>query len=97
MSRERKITRTIEETKITVLTLNVVTAEPIYKDFYTTEKETDNNKILKKLKKMHDTDEIKLVSVVETETKTAVYEMSESDFIKYGTIRVDAEQTKQSN
>lgn len=87
MSRERKITRTIEETKITVLALNVVTAEPMYKDFYTTEKETDHNKILKKLKKMHETEEVKLVSIIETESKTAVYEMSESDFIKYGTIR----------
>lgn len=97
MSRERKITRKIEETKITVLTLNVVTAEPIYKDFYTTEKETDNNKILKKLKKMHDTDEIKLVSIVETETKTAVYEMSESDFIKYGTMRKETGADNESN
>ena len=97
MSRERKITRTIEETKITVLCLNVVTAEPIYKDFYTTEKETDRNKTLKKLKKLHETDELKLVTIVETETKTAVYEMSESDFIKYGKMRKETGEDNDSN
>ena len=97
MSRQRKITRTIEETKITVLALNVETAEPSYIECYTTDKETDENKMLKKLKKVYETDELKLVKITETETHTAVYEMSEIDFIKYGTMRKETGAEDESN
>ena len=83
MARTRVVTRTIVGTEYTVMTVNTVAgAVGTTKYTLTGEKYTDD-KALKKLQKMYDTDTEKVVSITGKESVDCIYGMLESDFVKY--------------
>lgn len=80
MARERMVTRTIETATVTVLCIDTETAEPMNR---TVEMPVikDEAKMLKAIRKAHETDTFKIVSIVSTEIHKALYGMSEAEFI----------------
>lgn len=85
MSRERMVTRTINITEVSVICLEVSTAEVTIKNY-------DMNGIfteveaLKALKKKYETNNFKLVHVEKISMNELLYGMSEEDFIRFATI-----------
>lgn len=80
------VTRTKVVTVATVLALNTETAEPFN---YTQEVAGTfkaDDKLLKVVKSMNDTDEIVSVKIVSKEEKEVLYGMEEDVFIKHATI-----------
>ena len=86
MKKERIITRTIESHEFEVMCLNITTAEVTINTYTLGKGFTDP---LKTLKNIYETDETKLVSIVNETVSTKLYGMPESDFIKYATILPD--------
>ena len=83
MARTRVVTRTIVGTEYTVMTVNTVAgAVGTAKYTLTGEKYTDE-KALKKLQKLYDTETEKVVSITNKESVDCIYGMLESDFVKY--------------
>lgn len=80
MAKERMITRTIEVTTYSVMTLNIETAEPRVVDYKITG--TVNADPMKVLKDLYETESLKLVAITETVKETALYGMPEQDFIR---------------
>lgn len=84
MAKERMVTRTIEVTTYSVMTLNIETAEPLVVDYKITG--TVNVDPLKHLKKLYETDTLKLVAITGEERETALYGMTEQDFIRLAEV-----------
>lgn len=81
MARKPMITRTIMSTKATVLCLNVETAEPSNETFELARTYKDNDKLMKALKNQYETEDTKLVHIVDIEEVEKLYGMSETDFM----------------
>ena len=86
MARERMVTRTVMVTVAEVMCLNVTNAEVQINTYEMSGTYTDNNTLLKALKKVYETEELKLVSVQEVDEKEVLYGMKEVDFIRLATI-----------
>lgn len=87
MSRERMITRTINQTNATVMTVNVRTATVESAIFAVTgEVYEDKGELLKVIKAQYETDEVKVVDVIHWDTEQVLYGMPEIDFIKMARI-----------
>ena len=84
MAKERMITRTIEVTTYSVMTLDIETAEPRVIDYKITG--IVNTDPLKYLKKLHETETLKLVTITDEHRETALYGMTEQDFIILGDV-----------
>ena len=85
MSRERMITRTINETVVGIMCLNVETASVEIKEYHITGEYT-TDEALKKCKKLYETDELKLVHIDTMVTKELLYGMPEEEFMKYAVV-----------
>lgn len=84
MARESKITRTIQTTEATVLCLDVENSEPCNRTFVLPRTYKKDSEILKAVTKlMADEPGIKPVHVVDTEVKSTLYGMPESEFLKH--------------
>ena len=83
MARKPMVTRTLISTSVTVLCLNVETAEPTNELFNIARTFKDDDKLMKALKAEHETDDLKLVHIVHKEEVEKLYGMSETDFMKY--------------
>lgn len=81
MARERMVTRTVSETTVTVMCVNVTTAEMENK-VYTLGQVSNQSDALKVLKKLYETDTFKLVAVVSMDVTEQLYGMTEVEFIK---------------
>ena len=81
MARLPMVTRTIKTTKVNVMCLDVTKGEPFNKDVVLPRTYTDDNKLLKKVKDIVDTDDVKAVHIVKKEEIETMYGMSEQDFI----------------
>lgn len=81
MARKPMITRTIMSTKATVLCLNVETAEPTNETFDLARTYKDNDKLMKALKAQYETENTKLVHIVDVQEVEKLYGMSETDFM----------------
>lgn len=86
MARERMVTRTVELTIAEVMTLDTTTAEVRVIAYEIGGGLTDNNAILKAVKKLHETDTFKCVAVQSVSVKEILYGMSEVDFIKHAKV-----------
>lgn len=82
MARIPMITRTITITKATVMCLNVVQAEPYTQVVTLPRSYKDDNALLKDVKPIIETDEIKAVHIVAKEESEILYGMPENDFIE---------------
>ena len=80
MARERMVTRTVEVNTYSVMTCNVDTAEAGVMDFKCG-MIPQSVEPLKHLKKLYETDTLKLVAIVSRETETVLYGMPEKEFI----------------
>lgn len=91
MARRAIVTRTVSGTQVTVLGLNVETAEPENRTYvlsgtYTKVAEDktesfDEKKALKDVKKAYDTEDFKNVKIVDHQQVDKLYGMWEEDFI----------------
>lgn len=91
MARERMVTRTVTQTTAKVMCLDVTTAEVSINEYTIggTYKETD---MLKKFKKLFETDEFKLVNIESSKVEDVLLGMTEEDFIRYATVLLPREQ-----
>ena len=89
----KMITRTILGTKASVITVDTTNMTASTKDFTMGGEWTDNNKLLKALKKTYETDTQVLSAVVKTEKIEKLYGMSEELFMA-NAVELDAETRK---
>ena len=80
MARLRMVTRTIEVNTYSVMTCNIETAEARVMEFKCGIIPVSVDP-LKYLKKLYETDALKLVSIVSHETESILYGMPEDEFI----------------
>jgi hypothetical protein len=81
--RESFVTRTILGTKVTVLAMDTVSCEPSNVTYEIGGQHTNDEKLLNKVRKEHDTEDFKVVKVVSVEPFEKRYGMKESDFIAH--------------
>ena len=82
MARERMVTRTIIESKVTALVCDTESGVCTDK-VYTLSAVTEPEVALKQLRKLYNTDSTYIVKVKTVETSEVLYGMSEIDFIKH--------------
>lgn len=82
MARLPMVTRTITTTKVNVLCLDIEHAEPCNKVITIPRTYKDEETILKKVKPLLETESLKVVHVVGTETEEALYGMTEQEFVE---------------
>lgn len=83
MARTPSVTRTIQTTDITVMCVDVTTAEVSNKTLTLPRTFKDEEAMLKAVKKAGETDTCKFVQVVAHKVNEQLYGMTEADFIKY--------------
>lgn len=81
MARVRMVTRTIESTKVTAMTVNVATQEVKNEEFVIAQTFANAEKLLKAVKKQCETDEVKVVAIVSDEVQQKMYGMLETEFL----------------
>lgn len=81
MARRKLVTRTIVATVVTCLCMDVKTAEPVNATYRVVGKFTDDEKLLKEIRKNNETDEFKIVAVVDKEVSEQLYGLDENIFI----------------
>lgn len=86
MARQRMVTRTIETREIDVMCVNVETAEVKILTLTVGQDYNKSTDTLKMLRKHHETETVKIVSVVNEKVTTKLYGMLEQDFIKYAEV-----------
>lgn len=79
--RESMVTRTILGTKVTVLAMDTNTCEPTNVTYEIGGKHANDEKLMNKVRKEHDTEDFKVVKIVAVEPFEKRYGMKESDFI----------------
>lgn len=81
MARRAIVTRRIVGTEVSVLALDTVTAEPQTATYILPGSFSDKKKVLKAVQKVYDTDDFKIVTVVDSHPIRKLYGMWEEDFI----------------
>ena len=89
----KMITRTILGTKASVITVDTTSMTASTKDFTIGGEWTDNNKLLKALKKTYETDTMVLSAIVKAEKTEKLYGMTEELFMT-NAVELDAETRK---
>ena len=86
MARERMVTRTVEFTEAEVMCVNVNTVDVAIRHFIVTGTFENSEKLMKALKKAHETEEIKLVNLQESRVTEQLYGMPEELFIQMAQV-----------
>ena len=86
MARRKMVTRTITVTKVTCLCMNVNTAEPSNETFSIVGKFTDDEKLLKSIRKLYETVHDKIVAIVDKVETNELYGMDENEYIAHAHI-----------
>lgn len=84
--RKPMVTRTFIGMEVTVLALDVETAEPTNVTVTLSRVYKDSKKLMKAVEEVVNTDTLKAVHIVDSKEIETCYGMSENDFIKYATI-----------
>lgn len=84
--RESMVTRTIVGTKVTVLVMDTNTCEPSNVTYEIGGQHTNDEKLLNKVRKEHDTEDFKIVKILAVEPFEKRYGMKESDFIAHAAM-----------
>lgn len=90
------ITRTITRTEVNVMCLDVEKGEPINKDVTLARTFKDDEKLLKEVKKIIETDTIKAVHIVDKIEVETLYGMAEQEFIEHATVLPPREAKKEA-
>ena len=85
MARERMVTRTINETTVSIMALDVTTASVSIQKFKLSGTYTEDE-ALKACKKRYETDTLKLVHVDSMEETEILYGMPEDEFMKLAKV-----------
>lgn len=80
--RKPMVTRTILSTTVTALCVNPHTTEIFDQDFTLMGRNTDKDKVLKKVSKLYNTEDCKIVAIRVLKEVNELYGMDEADFIK---------------
>lgn len=96
MARTPMVTRTITLTRANVLCLNVTNAEPFNVLLEVPHRCVNTDKLLELAKKEINTDDVKVVHIVDLDYVEHLYGMSEEDFIKNAEI-LPARKTKKED
>lgn len=83
--RARMVTRTVIQTTAKVMRLNVTTAEVTINEYTIGGTYTEVD-LLKKCKKLFETDEFKVVHIESSKVEEILLGMTEEDFIRYATV-----------
>lgn len=97
MARKPQVTRTITTTEVNVLCLNLETAEPFNMEVTLPRTYKDDEKLMKKVTEMVNTDTVKAVHVVDKREVENLYGMLEEDFVKYAQILPPRSQENTAN
>ena len=81
--RESMVTRTVLGTKVTVLAMDTNTCEPCNVTYEIGGSYANDEKLLNKVRKEHDTEDFKVVKIVDVEPFEKRYGMKEADFIAH--------------
>ena len=81
MARRKLVTRTITATEVNCLCMNIVDAEPMNKVFRVVGKFTDDDKLIKVVRKLHETDDFKIVAIVDKTETQELYGLDENEFL----------------
>lgn len=81
--RESMVTRTVFGTKVTALAMDTVSSETINVIYEIGGRHTNDEKLLKKVRKEHDTEDFKVVKIMAVEPFEKRFGMKESDFIAH--------------
>ena len=81
--RESMVTRTVLGTKVTALAMDTNTCEPLNVTYEIGGRHINSEKPLDKVRKEHDTEDFKVVKIVDVEPFEKRYGMKESDFIAH--------------
>lgn len=81
--RESMVTRTVIGTKVTVLAMDTNTCEPSNVTYEIVGSYFNDEKLLNKVRKEHDTEDFKVVKIVDVEPFEKRYGMKECDFIAH--------------
>ena len=96
MARVPMVTRTITTTEVNVMCLDVEKGEPINKDVTVSRTFKDDEKLLKEVKKIVETDAIKAVHIVDKIEVETLYGMPEHEFIEHATVLPPRETKKEA-
>lgn len=86
MARVPMVTRTITTTKVNVMCLDIETGEPCNKITVVPRTYNDDEKLLKKVKEVLETETLKPVHVVDKEEIETLYGMPEQEFIAHSRV-----------
>lgn len=89
--RERMVTRTVTQTTAKVMCLNVTSSDVTINDYTIGGTYTEVD-LLKKCKKLFETDEFKVVHIESSKVEEILLGMTEEDFIRYATVLPPREQ-----
>lgn len=87
MARVPMVTRTIITTKVNVMCLNIETEETCNRSVVVPRTYNDDEKLLKKVKELIETETLKPVHIVDKEEIETLYGMSEQEFIKRAEVQ----------
>lgn len=96
MARVPMVTRTITTTDVNVMCLDVEKGEPINKDVTLSRTFKDDEKLLKEVKKIIETDTIKAVHIVDKKELETLYGMPEQEFIEHAKVLPPRETKKET-
>lgn len=86
MARVPVVSRTIKSTVVQAMAVDVETGEVLIKTYVLSRTYKNNDLILKKLRKLHETDTIKIVQIMEAKVEVHKYSMSEDTYIANATV-----------
>lgn len=86
MARVRMVTRTVVVTVVEVMCVDVTTAQVQINEIEVSGSYTDNEVLLKAIKKQHENDSFKCVAVQSATEKEVLYGMEEIEFIKLAKV-----------
>lgn len=87
MARVPMVTRTIITTKVNVMCLDIETGEPCNRYVVVPRTYKDDEKLLKKVKEVLETETLKPVHIVDKEEIETLYGMSEQEFIEHAEVQ----------
>lgn len=87
MARVPMVTRTIITTKVNVLCLDIETGVPCNRYVVVPRTYKDDEKLLKKVKEVLETETLKPVHIVDKEEIETLYGMLEQDFIEHAEVQ----------
>ena len=93
MARVPMVTRTMKTTKVNVLCMDLVKAEPCNKDLTLPRTFKDDKKLFKAVEAVINSDDIKAVQIVKKKEIDTLYGMTEQEFIETAKV-VDKETRK---